>query len=331
MILAPATPQLNVVYKSITLLAPYPYNARTHSKAQIRKIAESIRSFGFTNPVLIDGENTIVAGHGRVDAARLLGIEQVPTILLDTLTKQQIRAYVIADNRLALDAGWDPSILRIELQNLVFENEIDISLTGFEVGEIDLIVNAQDPACDGADNIPEEQPITVTQLGDLWQLAEHRVLCGDARAESAFVTLMGGLQASVIFSDPPYNVAIEGHASGNGNIHHPEFAMACGEMDEIEFTAFLTSVLGNLARSSKKGSVHYICMDWRHLRELLAAGYKTYDSLLNVCVWVKNTGGMGSQPHQCMEISGREHPFPQRRGWKSPGHAPDRQTGDTYR
>jgi ParB-like chromosome segregation protein Spo0J len=203
MILAPATPQLNVVYKSITLLAPYPYNARTHSKAQIRKIAESIRSFGFTNPVLIDGDNTIVAGHGRVDAARLLGIEQVPTILLDTLTKQQIRAYVIADNRLALDASWDPSILKIELQNLVFENEIDISLTGFEVGEIDLIVNAQDPACDGADNIPEEQPITVTRLGDLWQLGEHRVLCGDARAESALVTLMGGLQASVIFSDPP--------------------------------------------------------------------------------------------------------------------------------
>ena len=210
------------------------------------------------------------------------------------MTPSQIRAYVLADNRLALDAGWDKSILKIELQQLVFENDIDISLTGFEVGEIDLILNGEDPVCDGADDLPDEQPITVTQPGDLWQLGEHRVLCGDARAEAAFATLMGGLQASVIFTDPPYNVVIDGHASGNGEIHHREFAMASGEMDEAEFTAFLTAILANLALWSTNSSLHYICMDWRHMRELLAAGQKAYDSLLNLCVWAKNTGGMGS-------------------------------------
>jgi DNA modification methylase len=284
---------LRVEYLPIETLKPYSQNARTHTKSQIRKIAESIRSFGFTNPVLIDGANTIVAGHGRVEAAKLLNLSEVPTIRLENLTPAQVRAYIIADNRLALDAGWDSEILKIELQNIIIEGQVDITLTGFEVPEIDLIINAEDEV-DTADDLPEELPITVTRLGDIWNLGEHRVICGDARDEATFSALMQDHRAAVVFADPPYNVVIDGHVSGNGKVHHQEFAMASGEMNEVEFTSFLKQSLAQLAAWSIDGSVHFICMDFRHMGELLTAGKTAYDSLLNVCVWAKDNGGMGS-------------------------------------
>jgi DNA modification methylase len=286
--------QLAIVYRKIGELTPYANNPRTHSKAQIRKIEKSLKRFGFVNPILIDADLTIIAGHGRLEAAKLLGLEEVPTIRLDALTEAEVRAYVIADNRLALDAGWDEDILRIELQNLALETDIDILLTGFEIAEIDQIIIGDVPVSDKADELPPELPDTVTQLGDLWLLGDHRVFNGDAREERSFATLMGDLTASAVFTDPPYNVVIDGHASGNGQIHHREFAMASGEMDEAEFTAFLSIVINNLAGRSANGSLHYICMDFRHMRELLAAGQEAYDTLLNLCVWAKNTGGMGS-------------------------------------
>jgi DNA modification methylase len=285
---------LSVTYLPPGELTAYANNARTHSKAQIRKIADSIRSYGFTNPILIDGSGTIIAGHGRVAAARLLGFDQVPTIRLESLTPAQIRAYVIADNRLAEDANWDKDILRIEFQNLVLDNEISISSTGFEVAEIDLILNGAPADDDSADEIPAEETYLVTESGDVWCLGEHRILCGDARLDSSLATLMEDRRAAVVFTDPPYNVVIDGHASGNGKTRHREFAMASGEMSVSEFTEFLTVSLEQLARFSTNGSVHYVAMDWRHLPELLAAGHRAYDSLLNVCVWAKDNGGMGS-------------------------------------
>ena len=285
---------LAVVYRNILELTPYERNARTHSKQQIRKIAESIRAFGFTNPVLIDSSSTIVAGHGRVQAAKLLGMVEVPTILLESLTKAQIQAYIIADNRLAEDAGWDEGILKIELQNLILENQVDISLTGFEIGEVDFIVNGAAVEDDPADELPQEPAEIITQPGDLWLLGEHRLLCGDARNENCFAELMQDRRAGVVFTDPPYNVVIDGHVGGNGKTHHAKFAMASGEMSVAEFTAFLEASLGQLAKWSKSGSVHFVAMDWRHMSELLAAGGRVYDSLLNLCVWAKNNGGMGS-------------------------------------
>ena len=277
-------------------LAANRHNSRTHSKYQIRQIARSIQEFGFTNPVLIDRNNTIIAGHGRVEAAKLLGIEHVPTIRLEALTEDQIRAYVIADNRLAEIAGWDRSTLAIELQHLLtIDSDLDVTVTGFEVPEIDLILSqaAVEPDRDDIFEI-DQTDRTVTQPGDLWLLGKHRILCGSSLDEASYKTLMIARRANVVFVDPPYNVAIDGHTCGNGSIHHRDFAMASGEMNEAEFVAFLTTSLRLPARYSTSGSVHFVCMDWRHAGELLAAGNQIYESLLNLCVWVKNNGGMGS-------------------------------------
>jgi hypothetical protein len=235
--------ELHVIYRSIDTLTPYRGNARTHNRSQIRKLRDSIQAFGFVNPVLINTSGTIVAGHGRVQAAKLLGMTEVPTISLENLTPDQIRAYVIADNRLAEDAGWDEQILKIELQHLISLPDIDVSITGFEVTEIDLIIGPAPVEEDPDDQLPEETDEVITKPGDLWCLGHHRIYCGDARSASSFTTLMGDRQAAVVFLDPPYNVAIEGHASGNGRIHHAEFAMASGEMSEAEFTEFLATSL----------------------------------------------------------------------------------------
>ena len=287
-------PALRVTYSPINSLTPYASNARTHTKAQVRKIADSIRAFGFTNPILIGAQNTIIAGHGRVAAAKLLQFDQVPTIRLENLTEAQVRAYVIADNRLAEDAGWDKDILKIELQHLISDAQVDISLTGFEVPEIDLIIGAEVSANDLDDELPQMDGPTVTQAGDLWLLHGHRILCGDVREQGSLATLMENKRATMVFTDPPYNVAIADNVSGKGAVKHPDFAMAAGEMSQAEFIEFLQKSLGNLVRHSASGSVHLICMDWRHIGELLAAGDRIYDTLLNLCVWVKGSGGQGS-------------------------------------
>jgi hypothetical protein len=289
--------QLTVTYAEIQNLVPYARNARTHSRRQIRQIADSIRTFGFTNPVLVNRSRMIIAGHGRVAAAKLLGITQVPTICLDNLTEDEIRAYILADNKLAEKAGWDHSILAIELQHLTsVDLEFDVSITGFEVGEVDLILQ-EAVAAEGQE---EKEPVeirsgpAVTQRGDVWLLGDHRLICGDALDESTYSVLMKGQKAHAVFADPPYNVKIDGNVCGKGKIHHREFAMAAGEMSEPEFVDFLCSALSFLQRHSCDGSVHFICMDWRHAAEILQAGRKAYDRLLNLCVWTKDNGGMGS-------------------------------------
>jgi DNA modification methylase len=288
--------RLVVVYQPVSTLVSYPHNARTHSNHQIRQLARSITEFGFTNPILIDKNNTVVAGHGRLLAAQKLGMDRVPTIQLETLTEAQIRAYVLADNQLALKAGWDKSILAIELEQLLVVNdEIDITVTGFEIPEIDLLLQEASQATDPEDELPlEDSGPAVTQPGDVWQLGKHRVLCGNSLQESSYKTLMRGKRAAIIVSDAPYNVRIDGNVCGNGSIQHREFQMASGEMTEAKFVAFLSTSLQLFAKYSVSGSIHYLTMDWRHMKEMLAAGGEAYDSLLNLCVWVKNVGGMGS-------------------------------------
>jgi DNA modification methylase len=289
---------LSVEYKMLEELKPYSSNARTHKKHQIRQIAESVRAFGFTNPILIDSQNRIVAGHGRVEAAKLLSMTRVPTICLEDLAENQIRAYVIADNRLAELAGWDKSILSIELQNLLNldGDDFDVTVTGFEVAEIDQIVEEASSSTEMDDVVPE--PILdhapVTDPGDIWLLGKHRVLCGNSLYMETFKSLMGSRRAAVVFIDPPYNVRIDGHATGNGTIHHREFAMASGELSEVEFISFLSNSLHLLTMHSVNSAVHYVCIDWRHVGDLISTGKRIYDELLNVCVWVKNVGGMGS-------------------------------------
>jgi DNA modification methylase len=261
----------------------------------VRQIAASIKEFGFVNPVLIDKNNMVVAGHGRMAAAQLLGRSQVPTLRLENLSDDQVRAYVVADNRLAEKAGWDKSILAIELQHLITIDDFDVTITGFEVPEIDLLLAESNDQPDDDDVFEMSDALQlISRPGDLWQLGRHRILCGSALRRESYSLLMEEQQANVIFTDPPYNVRIDGHASGKGKVRHPDFKMASGEMDEFEFVSFLTKSLGLMARHSTNGSIHFICMDWRHMGELLEAGNQVHDSLLNVCVWVKNTGGMGS-------------------------------------
>jgi DNA modification methylase len=290
--------ELSIRYQPIRNLKHNPRNSRTHSPRQIRQIADSIRAFGFNNPVLVDKDNTIIAGHGRVAAAKLLGMTEVPTIRLDSLSTDQIRAYVITDNRLAEKAGWDKSILAIEFQHLLnVESEFEITVTGFEIPEIDLILSAEETEPEAEDLFEvDEASERITQPEDLWELGKHRILCGTALEQECYARLLGKKRrvADVVFVDPPFNVRVDGNVSGNGTIHHREFQMASGEMNEFQFISFLTSSLKLLASNSATGSVHFVCMDWRHMGELLSAGRQVYESLLNMCVWVKNNGGMGS-------------------------------------
>jgi DNA modification methylase len=287
---------LVVTYQPVTNLTAFAHNARSHSPQQVRQIAACIKEFGFTNPVLVDGQNTIIAGHGRVAAAKLLRMALVPTIRLEGLSEDELRAYVIADNRIAEKAGWDPSILAIELQHLLsLELNFDVTLTGFEVAEIDLIV---ENARTSQTKEPAEEIITnnqaITQFGDIWRLGRHRILCANSLQAVSFKRLMAGKRANLVFVDPPYNLPIAGYVSGDGVVAHPDFAMASGELTVAEFQEFLRISVGHLANNSAVGSVHFICIDWRHIGDVLAAGKKFYDAPLNLCVWVKNNGGKGS-------------------------------------
>jgi DNA modification methylase len=291
---------LKIVYCRIDTLKPDPANPRRHIKRQIRQIADSIKTFGFNVPILIDRDGKVVAGHGRLLACRLLGITEVPTLCLDHLTAAQARAFMIADNRLTEIATWDDRLLAQQFKELsLLGLDFHIEVTGFEMGEIDLrIASLDDPieaTDDPADVVPEVPAgPPLSKIGDLWLLGLHRILCGDARDPATFAMLMGEERAAMVFTDPPYNVPIDGHASGLGAIHHRPFPMASGEMDRSEFTAFLCEACRNLAAFSVAGSIHFICMDWRHAEELLAAGRDVYGELKNLCVWVKDNGGMGS-------------------------------------
>jgi DNA modification methylase len=291
---------LKIIYRRIEELKPNPANPRRHTRRQIRQIGKSLKAFGFIVPVLIDDHGNIIAGHGRVLAAREGGLAEVPTLCLDHLNPEQARAFGIADNRLTEISTWDDRLLAEQLKALSLVGlDFDIEVTGFVMGEIDLRIASLDEAPDQADDpvdaLPEfsTQP-RVSKFEDLWMLGRHRLLCGSALDGAAFVALMGDERASTAITDPPYNVRIDGHASGLGAIHHRPFPMASGEMDKAEFTAFLAKAFQNLAAFSSDGSLHYIFMDWRHAEELLAAGREPYGAPKNLCVWVKDNAGMGS-------------------------------------
>jgi DNA modification methylase len=296
----PGTEPMAVEAVAIARLRPCRGNARTHSRKQIRQIADSIRRFGFTNPVLISDDDEIIAGHGRVEAAKLLGMLSVPTLRLSHLDTAQRRAYVIADNKLALNAGWDQEVLAIELQALI-DLDCGVEVTGFSLAEVELVLaeaRESSPAPEhGADDAvpPLTDPVSaVTRSGDLWLLGRHRLLCGDSRNLETFEHLLGNERADLIFADPPYNVPIDGHVCGLGRIRHREFAMGVGEMSREIFTAFLRQTLGHAASRCRDGAIAFICMDWRHMGELLSAGQAVFSELKNLCVWNKTNGGMGT-------------------------------------
>ena len=293
---------LSVTTMSVDALKANPHNARTHSPKQIRQIANSLEQFGFINPILLDSNGVMIAGHGRLAAAKQLGLREVPTIRIDDLSPDQVRAYVIADNRLAELADWDTELLATELAYLSdLDIDFDPTITGFEMAEIDVLIgntgdDLESESTDPDDSVPEpSNGPAVTQPGDIWIIGgKHHLVCGDATKPETYDHLLIGDKARMVFTDPPYNVPIDGHVSGLGATKHREFAMASGEMTSSEFEAFLTNVLTNLAGASTDGAIHYVCMDWRHMAEVLSAGQNAYAELKNLCVWNKSNGGMGS-------------------------------------
>ncbi|MBD8680059.1 ParB N-terminal domain-containing protein [Sphingomonas sp. CFBP 13720] len=287
---------LKVELRPLGTLKPAPRNARRHSEKQIEQVAASIRQFGFTNPVIIDADGTIVAGHARFEAARLLRIEDIPTLALAYLTPAELKAYRLADNKIAANADWDPEILKIELEEIqLLTPDFELESTGFSTTEIDLVMDLS-PADEKLEETPvlERREVTGVERGDLWLLGPHRLLCGDARDPDCFAQLMDATTARMVFSDPPFNVKVDGHVGGLGQTKHAEFAMGSGEMTRAEFTTFLRTAFANAAAVSQDGAIHYQCMDWRHMGEMLEAGHEVYSGLQNLCVWSKDNGGMGS-------------------------------------
>jgi DNA modification methylase len=272
-------------------------NPRTHSKKQIRLVAQSIKRYGVVNPVVTDRHNCVIAGHARLEACRQLGLPFIPVIQIEHLSEAELRAYALADNALCDKSGWDRDLLAIELSeltDLLPAEGMDVSLTGFEAAEIDLLLadmGASRP--EPEDDQPPVTPNPATRRGDLWLMGKHRLLCGDSREASNFIRLMNGTSAAAVFCDPPYNLRVKA-IGGRGSIRHPEFAFASGEMSPPQFRKFLTKTLGNGARVSAEGAVHFVCMDWRHIGDLIEVGRDLYDEMLNLVVWNKSNAGQGS-------------------------------------
>lgn len=286
-----------ITYQPIGSLIAYERNPRKHSEKQLVKLMASIREFGFALPVLVDGDRMIIAGHARVEAARRLGMEQVPVLIAADWSKAQVRAYRLADNRLAELATWDEDLLAVELLAIIELDETPVEVLGWDTAAIDLITDESSKgskSTDPADDSPEPPTNPISRPGDLWLLGSHRLLCGSSLEASSWDRVMDGHTTAMVFTDAPYNVPVSGHVCGLGKVQHAEFAMASGEMNKTEFTSFLGEAMKQLAANVRDGAVLDLCMDWRHLPELLSALEANDLSLLNLCVWNKSNGGMGS-------------------------------------
>jgi len=298
---SPCDPCTPLEHVEIASLRPHPDNPRVHSKKQVRRIGESIRTFGFRIPVVIDQDSRLICGHARVEACKLVGIDRVPALRVTDLNEEQVRGLMIADNRLTELSTWDDQLLGENLKLLSnLDLGFDIECLGFDYGEVEqriLAFEGDSDADDEADDIPDPRDLpVVSRSGDLWQLGPpdraHRVFCGDSTVASSYHCLLGGRRAAMVFTDPPYNIPARtiGRVCANA---HGNFEMASGEMSSEQFRDFLSTVMGQLCRRSEPGSIHYLFMDWRHAPDILAAGESQYSELKNICVWVKDHPGMG--------------------------------------
>jgi DNA modification methylase len=285
--------------RSITYLPPEevkpnPQNPRKHGRAQLRALAKSIEAFGFNAPILVDRKKTILAGHGRLEAAKLLNLTVVPVICLNDLSEHEALAYMLADNKLSERSSWDEPLLAAHLKELSdLSVGFDLEATGFEVPEIDLrILSLEAETVDAADDFEVFNAPPVSRAGDVWKADEHVLCCGSSLEASVYEHFPA--LAKTVFTDPPYNVPIAGHVSGLGKIKHREFAQASGEMSQAAFTSFLRTVISLAKDRSTKDAIQYWCMDWRHTQELQSSASANGMTLINLCVWVKTNGGMGS-------------------------------------
>jgi len=285
-----------IIPKSPNDLTPWPTNARTHSNKQLVKLKSSIEKFGFTAPVLVDEDGVILSGHGRVEAAKELGLESVPTRVISGLTEIQKRAYVLADNKIAQLSGWNNELLKSEMEILIQE-DFNIETTGFSTAEVDIMFDdITEPSTSDHADLQEEDisEQVISQFGDLWQLGSHLLLCGNSLDPTCYEKLMQDKAAQMVITDPPYNVPISGHVCGNGKIKHKEFAMASGEMSQSEFTTFLHDVFSLISDSMQDGAIFFSFMDWRHMAEVQNAAQPLFGFPRQLCVWSKDNGGMGS-------------------------------------
>ena len=285
-------PKIEIV--PISSLLPNPRNARTHSSKQISQIGVSIEKFGWLVPIIIDDDNMVAAGHGRLLAAKKMGLAEVPVIRARFVTDADRRAFAIAENRIADLSGWDDKLLSEEL-TVLFEDGYELDITGFSTADLEFSI-PEPQLTELADTItlPDPESDAVTKRGDLWHIGPHKIYCGDARDVASWEALLGAERADIIFADPPYNVPIDGFVSGNGKNKHREFIAGAGEMSPAEFTTFLRSIFKCCVRFSVTGSIHYQCMDWRHTRELLDAADGVYSEHKQLIVWKKDNGGQGA-------------------------------------
>jgi DNA modification methylase len=287
------TPQLSgLVERALALLQPWPGNPRKHAEGQLTKLRASIQRFGFTVPLIVDEANVVLSGHARLQVAQQLGLAAVPVRVISGLTQSEKRAYVLADNKLALLSAWNTDMLKDELA-LLIEDDFEVEVTGFSTAEIDLMFEEPGDGTDDAlsTDLPEA---IVTKPGDVWVLGEHRLLCGSALDTPSYDAVLGSELARMCLTDPPYNVAIDGHVSGKGKTKHAEFAMASGEMSSSEFTSFLQRVLEHVSSTEVAGAINCIAMDWRHIKELQEAAAPVFGPAKQLCVWVKDNAGMGT-------------------------------------
>jgi DNA modification methylase len=286
---------LNPKLTDVASLKPLGRQTRKHPPAQIRKLQSSIDQFGFVLPIVIDSENRVVAGWGLVLAARKAGLPQVPAVVINDLDEAKLRLLRLALNRLGEESSWDFDALTLEFSDILeIDLDADLQIGGFEMGEIDVAFARA--AGDEEDELPplDKTGPAIAEIGDLWILGEHRILCGDALSIASYARLLGEEKAQMVFTDPPWNIPIAGNVSGLGAVKHNDFAMACGEMSPAEFQTFLNAALGLTGMHSIDGSIHFVCMHWSKLRETLAATESIYSELKNLCIWSKSNGGMGS-------------------------------------
>jgi DNA modification methylase len=285
---------MEIINKPIDSLIPYAKNARVHDDAQIAQLAGSIKEFGFNNPVLIDKDNGIIAGHGRVMAARKLGLTEVPTILLDHLNETQRKAYILADNRIAINSTWDNEMLSLELMDI--KDDVSLAMLGFSVDELDALLNPTQ-LTDGLtdeDAVPEVPIEPTTKLGDIYQLGNHRLMCGDSTSIDDGEKLMGGLLADLVFTDPPYNVAYSGRGANNLGIIKND------DMSDNDFEQFCRDIFSTYHAIMKPLACIYVCHPDSASAPKIAFE-KTFAEQFkksSTIIWMKQSAGMGWQDYR---------------------------------
>ena len=300
-------PDIRIVYMALQAIILGELKLRRHTRRQIDKLCRNIERFGFLIPVLIDAQGVLICGHGRIEAARKLGLDRIPTISAAHLTPDEVKAFAVAENQLWTLSDWNRPALKATLEFLSsYEVDFDMGLTGFEMPEIELILAGdEDQAVDDIDDAPTPMEcVAVTQAGDVWVASEGRLsmVCGNSRSAATYQMLLGDELADLVVTDSPYNCSITKFAGGNGKAERREFHEASGEMTNQEFRQFLHDQMSLCSDSSRNGSLHFGFMDWRNVHHVIGVGNEVFDEFVNLGVWRKTTGGMGGLYRSAHEL-----------------------------